>query len=313
MFNFTLRQIEYFRAAAEHGSISAAAEKERVSRSALAAAISDLETALGYQLFTRQKAKGVVLTPFGTQLLELSTDVVESAGRIAQSLRGDQLSGRLGIGCFTSLGPTIVPRLFDYFRTRFPGVTLQVHTGGAEELTAKLRGGEIELAVGYGLQAARDIEADELYSDRLHAILPVSSPLAHAKQVRAKDLIEETLVLLDAHPGPENVRTYFASQGLTVRPKYRFHDYEVVRSLVARGIGYSLVIQRPVSELSYEGFGVAARPLDPAPFTTPVSCAWLLGRALTPAARAARAALRALAQPPNELGLYDEDEALLRA
>lgn len=308
MLNFTLRQIEYFRAVALQGSISAAAEKERISRSALAAAISDLEAALGCQLFTRQKAKGVALTPFGAQLLEMSGEVIERAGRIVTSLRGCELTGRLGIGCFTSLGPTVVPGLFDFFRARHPGVTLQLHTGHADELVELLRTGEIELAVGYGLSYSSGIDTEELYMDRMHVILPEGHRLASKPKVRAADLREETLVLLDASPSPENVRSYFAGQGFLPRPAYRFQDYEVVRSLVARGIGYSIVIQRPVSEFSYEGLGVIARPLDPTPFPTPVSCAWLAGRTLTPLARGARAALRLLAKPPNDSPLYPEEE-----
>lgn len=302
MLNFTLRQIEYFRAAAEHGSISAAAEKERVSRSALAAAVSDLETALGYRLFTRQKAKGVALTPYGTQLFELSTEMMESAGRIATSLSGTQLTGRLGIGCVTSLGPTIMPTLFDAFRSRFPGVRLDVRTGRAEELGGLLRAGEIELAVGYGIQPDGDIDTEELSQDTMHVILAADSPLATEERVRPEQLRAEPLILLDASPGPENVRVYFAAHGIAPRPAFRFQDFEVVRSLVARGIGYSLVIQRPVSDLSYEGLPVVARPLDPAPYPTPVSCAWLRGRALTPSARAARAALRSLVRPARTPG-----------
>jgi DNA-binding transcriptional LysR family regulator len=308
MLNFTLRQIEYFRAVALQGSISAAAEKERVSRSALAAAISDLEASLGCQLFTRQKAKGASLTPFGSQVFEMSGEVLESAGRIATSLQGGELSGRLGIGCFMSLGPTVVPALFDYFRTRHPSVTLQLHTGREEELVALLKEGEIELAVGYGLSYVSGIQTEELYMDCMHVILPEGHRLASGSRVRAADLIGETLVLLDASPSPENVRSYFATQGFLPKPAYRFQDYEVVRSLVARGIGYSIIIQRPVSELSYEGLRVVSRPLDPKPFPTPVSCAWLSGRELTPSALAARSALRVLTKPSNDLPLYTNGE-----
>lgn len=308
MLNFTLRQIEYFRAVALQGSISAAAKKERTSRSALAAAISDLETSLGCQLFIRQKAKGVSLTPFGAQLLEMSGEVLESASKIATSLQGGELSGRLGIGCFTSLGPTVVPALFDFFRVRHPAVTLQLHTGREEELIALLGAGEIELAVGYGLSYVAGIETEELYMDRMHVILPEGHDLASRSLVRAADLMSETLVLLDASPSPSNVRSYFAAQGFLPKPKYRFQDYEVVRSLVARGVGYSIIIQRPVSELSYEGHGVVARPLDPRPFPTPVSCAWASGRTLTASARVARSALRVLAKPSNELPLYTDGE-----
>lgn len=301
MIDFTFRQLEYFRTVALQGSVSAAAAKERVSRSALAAAISDLERALGRRLFTRQKAKGMALTSYGTQLLKMSIDVLESAGRISASLQGDEPSGRLGIGCPASLGPTIMPALFDHFRVKHPGVTLMPHPGAADELVALLRAGEIELAVLYGLRDEPDIEAVELYTDHMHVILPADHRLANRPRVRAAELVNETLVQLDAPPGPENVRNYFAAQGFLPRAQYRFQDYEVVRSLVARGVGYSIVIERQASGLSYEGLGVVARPLDPVPSATPVSCVWLSEHDLTPSAREARTALLGLAKPLREL------------
>lgn len=310
MLNFTLRQLEYFRAAATEGSISAAAAKERVSRSALAAAISDLESVLGRRVFHRQKAKGVVLTPFGVQLYEMGQDVLESASRIAASLSGDELVGRLSIGCFTSLGPTIIPTLFDHFRTRHPGVTLDLHTGGAGELDAMLRGGEIELAVGYSLRPSSELELEELFTDHMHVILPGSHHLAQRSVVRAADLLKEAFILLDAAPAPDNVQRYFATQGMQLRPTYRIHEFEVVRSLVARGVGYSIVIQRPASDQSYEGLDLVARPLYPRPGPTPVVCAWRTGHSLTPPARAARVALRTLAQPPHQHALYGAQDSV---
>lgn len=304
MLNFTLRQIEYFRAAAIRGSISAAAEQERVSRSALASAVSDLERALGRQLFTRHKAKGVALTPHGVQLFEISGEVIESAGRITTALRGGELSGRLAIGCFVSLGPTVVPALFDYFRTNHPGVRLEPHAAAAGKLISLLRSGEIELAVGYQLHDTEGIQSEELYADRIHVILPEGHRLAQHPTVHAADLMDETLVLLDATPSPDNVHNYFASHGFVSKPKYRFQDYEIVRSLVARGVGYSIVIQRPASDVSYEGFGLVARELSPRPVPTPVSCSWLAGRSLTPSAVVAREALRGIARPVGIPPLY---------
>lgn len=293
--DFTLRQLEYFRAVALQGSVSAAATSERVSRSALAAAIADLEGSLRRKLFVRQKAKGMALTPYGRQLLVLSMDVLESAGRIAASAHGEEPSGRLGIGVPGSLAPTVLPAVFDHFRTEYPDVTLVPRIASTPELESLLRFGEIELAVFYGLSDQPDLEAQRLFDERLHVILPAAHPLAVSPRVRAMDLRPESFVQLEASPSLESVRAYFATQGFLPRARFRIPDYEVVRSLVGRGAGYSLVLQHQASALSYEGRGVVARPLDPAPAPVPVSCVWLAEHDLTPAAREARAVLCALA------------------
>ncbi|WP_307823415.1 LysR substrate-binding domain-containing protein [Microbacterium sp. KRD172] len=233
-------------------------------------------------------------------LLEMSNELIESASRIEATLRGDELSGRLGIGCFASLGPTLIPSLFAHFRDNYPEVKLRLRTGAHDELEALLESGEIELAIGYGLHATDTLDTEDLYEDRMHVILPHGHRLAAQEVVRPEQLMRETLILLDTPPSSENVRLYFAAHGLVSKPRFRFQDFEVVRSLVARGIGYSVVVQHPASDVSYEGLGIVARPLDPTPAPVPVSCAWVDGRALTPPALEARRALRVLA-PPSKL------------
>src|SRR5258708_990320 len=54
----TLRQMEYFVAVAEHGSIVAAAAELPVSESAVSVAISELENIVGVRLLHRVRARG---------------------------------------------------------------------------------------------------------------------------------------------------------------------------------------------------------------------------------------------------------------
>lgn len=304
--NFTLRQLEYFQAIASHSSISAAAEHHNISRSALSAAVSDLEATLGVSLFVRKRASGVVLTPIGIQLRDISRDVLESAARIERVLRGGELSGSLGVGCITALGPTVAPPLLDYFRDNHPQVTLRLRTGEAEELVKLLHSGEIELVVGYGLDHRESLESETLFEDRIHIILPENHRLAKVDVVDATELRAEPMVLLDTPQSADSVGQYFSTLGFRPTVHYRFSNFEVVRSLVARGVGYSLVIQHPVSNLSYEGLGIVARPLTPTPPPVPVSVVWSEGRALTSLAEEARQALRHVARPSVSESLYGD-------
>ncbi|GAA3677367.1 LysR substrate-binding domain-containing protein [Arthrobacter ginkgonis] len=306
MPKFTFRQLEYFRAIAMNGSISAASDQERISRSALAAALDELERSLGCQLFIRQKSHGMVLTAAGEQVLGMAHELLQGAQNLETSVRGGELSGTLAIGCFTSLGPTLIPRLFDHFTTHHPGVTLRVHTEPLDRLVELLRSGEIEVAVSYSLDFDPTLETEPLYTARLHAILPANHPLAAQEVVEAADLAYEPLILLDTPPSPEFVRNYFSAQGITPNLQHRFKNFEVIRSLVARGVGYSLVIQRPAVDRSYEGLELVARPLSPEPAAEVVSCAWPANRRLSANARAALEALREVARPVHTPELYGD-------
>lgn len=62
---FTFRQLEYFVATGESGSIRLASERIHVSQPSISTAISQLEREFGLTLFVRQHAQGLSLTPAG--------------------------------------------------------------------------------------------------------------------------------------------------------------------------------------------------------------------------------------------------------
>lgn len=307
MSAFTLRQLEYFRSIARYGSISGAAENERISRSAIGAALDDLERSLKVQLFHRHKSLGMVLTPAGERLLDIAHDVMQKADQLEMAAQGKELSGDLSIGFFSSLGPTLVPWLHGYFGKNHPGVNLRVYTEPLDRLRELLNAGEIELAVSYSLDFDQHLESMALYRTRMHAILPRNHPLAANRTVQAKDLAAEPLILLDVPPSPSFVRNYFTSQELEPRLAYRYKNFEVIRSLVARGIGYSLFIQRPAIDRSYEGLEIAVRAVDPAPPQESVYCAWLANRRVSVIAKEAVTALRSGKLPVAGEDIYAAD------
>ena len=59
---YTPRQLEYFVAVAECGSVTGAAARVHLSQSAMSTALADLERALDVQLLLRHHARGVTLT-----------------------------------------------------------------------------------------------------------------------------------------------------------------------------------------------------------------------------------------------------------
>ena len=66
---YTLRQLEYFVAVGETGSIAAASHRSNVSSPSISAGISQLEKELGLKLFVRNHAQGLTPTPAGLKML----------------------------------------------------------------------------------------------------------------------------------------------------------------------------------------------------------------------------------------------------
>lgn len=291
MANFTLQQLRYFCAVARTGSISAAAKAELVSRSTVAAAVDELELSLQMRLFSRHKASGTTLTDSGHQVLERALVMLDLATDLGDSTTGTTLSGHLSVGSYPSLAPRVLPTLVEHFTREHPGVELLVHSASEADLVTSCGSGEYDLIISYDLARHRSLRTTTLYETTLHVILAADHPLAAAPVVAAADLQGLPLILADMNRGAAMAQTgvnalrYLAAAGIEPEVFQRTDNFELIRSLVARGLGYSIVVQRPEADVSYEGRGLTARPLNPAPPIHQAMVAWSAGRPLSRLAR----------------------------
>lgn len=282
----TLRQLEHFRAVAQTGSISGAATQLRVSRTSITEALDTLERITGTVLCRRSKAEGVVLTASGQEFLTRAETVLDQAQDLEMPDGDRHLGGTLAIGCFRSLAPTTLPRLWADFAALHPGVTVSLTTGARSELVEQLAHGVLDVILAYNLHALPGLGTARLYDTTLYALLPAEHRFAQQGLAPIAELAREPLLLMDVSPSTEDILSYFTHHGLTPTVRMTSPDFELVRSLVARGLGYSLFIQRPRQDLSYEGLPVACVPLDPTPHLERASIAWSDRRRLTAPARA---------------------------
>lgn len=284
--DFTLRQLRYFCAIAQAGSISAAAEASNASRSALASALDELEKSLGSVLCIRTKATGVTLTAQGLDVLARAQDILDATERLEALRIEGEPCGSLAVGCFPSLAPTIVPRLWQEVAARHPGLSFSVVTDGRPGLLERLVRGEVELIITYDLHRFPELGVLPLYDADLHAIVSADHELASHDRLDAHDLSRTPLFVMDVAPGAEETLDWFAVQGVTPRVALRTPHFELIRSLVARGLGHSLFLQRPRIPVSYEGLPIVAVPLDPPAPVHRAEIAWLASRRLSPRALA---------------------------
>ena len=109
---FTLRQIEYFIAAAESGSVALAAQRANISAPSVSTAIAHLEQEFGVQLFVRHHAQGLSLTSAGRGLLrEARQGLRQMEGLYAAATADGQLRGTLNVGCLVTVAPMVLPAL----------------------------------------------------------------------------------------------------------------------------------------------------------------------------------------------------------
>lgn len=239
---YTLKQLRYFLAAAETGSVTRASEMMNVSQPSISTAISQLEDTFGIQLFIRHHAQGVSLTPAGKRfVLEANRFMSEADGfeTYAKDL-GKTIVGNLDVGCISTVAPIAMPSLMRVFYQKYPSVVVKCKGENQEQLLTGLLEGRYEFALTYDMQIGMEYLFEPLVDLKPYAILPVDHPLAENKTVSLVELASFPMVLLDLPLSREYFSSLFLSVGAEPLITYRVDSLEMVRSMVGNSFGYSL-------------------------------------------------------------------------
>lgn len=287
---YTLRQLAYLVAVAEHGSVTAAANALYTSQPGVSNAIAQLEETFGLQFFVRHHARGVSLTPAGQSfiaaarnLLHHADDLQQQAQEISQSLRG-----AITLGCFTTMAPILLPGLLSALRTAYPELEVNLLEGDTQQLQAALLGGQIELALLYDLGLPDTLHKLPLSGARPYVLVAADHPLAARGSVSLAELADEPLVLLDRPHSREYFLGLFRQLGLEPRVRHRTINFELVRGLVAAHFGYALLNLQPKVDVSYDGGKLAYLEIADDVPRLPIVLAWPQELKLTRKAEALR-------------------------
>jgi DNA-binding transcriptional LysR family regulator len=245
-----VRRMRVLREVALRGSISEAADALHFSASAVSQQLRVLEEEAGVPLVVRAP-RALDLTPAGRALVEHTEVIIErlllaeSEARAIAELRG----GRLRMATFRSAGETLVAEAVTYFRNRYPDVALSLVEGEPEDYLANLKSVTLDLALSFEYDHVRPpgdetLERVELLTEPMLIALPESHRLAGAAQVRLGDLAEDTWIASTARSSV-HAFTHRVCEAAGFAPRLRFStdDYHVAQSLVARGLGVTLVPQ----------------------------------------------------------------------
>ncbi|KEJ89227.1 LysR family transcriptional regulator [Sulfitobacter donghicola] len=261
---FTIRQLEYFVAVGEQGSIAQASAMVNVSSPSISAAITQLEAEFGLPLFVRKHAHGLSLTQAGAQFLAQARKVLaeaEGLNRLAGTISGN-VQGPLTVGCLLTFVQVLLPAIRRKFQEANPEVQVSQIECDQVTLIKKLQRAEIDVALTYDLEVPADLEFIPVRSLPLYAVVSAYHPLADRKSVSVETLADHPMVLLDLPISS----TYFLSifEKASLRPNIveRTRDMAVMRSLVANGFGFSVANIRPHSDLSPDGRELRFIPLE---------------------------------------------------
>lgn len=261
---FTLRQLEYFIAVGDAGSIALAAEKMNVSAPSMSSAIAQLEAGFGVQLFTRRHAQGSVLTPTGTRFHAQAREILAEAGKLNDmaNVYSGSVRGPLRVGCLKTFVQLMVPQLRRGFEDKFANVEFTQIDLDQAQIFEALGSARIDVALTYDLSLHSDIDFQPLRALPPFVMVATDHPLAGRREVTAADLIDHNMVLLDMPHSSDYFLSLFRALGQRPRISERTSEIAVQRGLVANGFGFGISNMRTVSELAMDGMPLKFIPLQ---------------------------------------------------
>lgn len=251
----TLAQLRTFVTIAEQKHFGTAANKLGISQPSLSQALVALEQGLGVQLIERSTRK-VIVTPTGEQLLPYAKAALDAADTFVAHSRGAEgtLCGPLTVGVIPTLAPYLLPHLLPLVAEEFPEARPQIVEEQTDSLLAKLREGQLDVAILALPSNTPGIEEIELFTEPFIAVLPNSHPLAGRRELTLGELGNMELLLLnDGHCLRDQIidlcKLASVHQSLASLSVTRAASLTTVVQLVIAGLGATLL---PMSAVEAE-------------------------------------------------------------
>lgn len=241
----TLQQLQYFLAAIEHGTFSAAADALYMAQPSLSEQIRRLEAELGVALFVRA-GRRLALTEAGRALRPEAERTLEAAAHAAESVAGvrELRAGTATFGTFGDAPTWLIGNVVATFRRRHPDVRLRVVGSNSAEVADEVREGRIEAGLivlpidDSGLDVRPAMEDEIVYVS--------AEPSRVAGPVRVERLADVPLILYDARWGWEDpTRRALLERaqraGVRLEPAIEVEEAVNALDLAARGLGDTVI------------------------------------------------------------------------
>ena len=233
MTMLNLYHLQYFYDSTRLGGMTAAAEKNRVGRSAVSQGIRALETSLGVTLLVHQKNL-FKLTPEGRVLRSKCEALFSSVKALKDELSFEEkeLSGPIHVGASHSVCVSLLPRIMARFAVLHPKVEIHLQVGNATRMEELLRMQKIDLAI-----AVKSSGAD------LSAYTEI--PLRKGKYILVKsDRFKAAPLYLLGDQGPEVTafkKTLPAPIQGNGKKVMSIQSWEVIAAMTRQGLGVGLI------------------------------------------------------------------------
>jgi len=270
---FSLRQLRYFTALADHGHFGRAAEACAISQPALSVQIRELEAALGQVLFERG-ARQVRLTRFGEDFANRVREILRSVDELSEMARvaGTGLSGSLRLGVIPTIAPYLLPRVVGGLTKAYPDLDLHVRESITPRLLEELGDGRLDAAIVALPVSEPSLREVPLFDESLLLVRPEGE--RDAPVPRPEALQEMRLLLLEeGHCFRDQALSFCHLAQAREREGLDGSSLSTLVQMVGAGLGVTLIPEMAVPVETRSANVSLARFDDPQPGRT-VGMVW---------------------------------------
>ncbi|WP_295732616.1 LysR family transcriptional regulator [uncultured Bartonella sp.] len=240
-----IKQIRYFQAIAQYGSISEAARHLFIVQPALSRQIKELERQLGARLFIRRQ-KGIELTKAGEQLLQDSSTILQALNLAITNVKrasGIKETLHIGIAPTYTWNPIVVGIIRDFCKC-YPDINLSLEPTLAVGQSERLTNGTLDAGfMAWRLKA--DTTKAGIFLDKCRLLIASNFENSIFKNNKElKSLEREKCLFFPREMSPEFYDFLFAE---CRKANFRPHivtcatDFNACLGMVLSGLGYTFI------------------------------------------------------------------------
>jgi DNA-binding transcriptional LysR family regulator len=264
MRSLNLDQLRALVEVVAHGNFTAAAKELNLSQPAVTHQIQELERRLNVTLVERL-GKRAYLTEAGEKLIEHARSLLDEDSRTRSDMRrfADGWLGRVRIGTSMTVLIYLLPSLLRKLKTDHPQLEISLKAGMSAATLEMLRTNALDLGLCALPVEDPAFEVTPLFKDELVAILP-SGMKRIPNKVTPAFLAQNPLILVSVNSAMRRMVTgWLGATGTLPKPLMEFDNVEAIKSVVAVGLGASIVPSLCLGAGHVYNSNMIVRPLSP--------------------------------------------------
>lgn len=229
-----------------HGSFRAAAEAESLTPAAISLQMRNLEISWNLELFDRS-LKAPKLTSTGLALVDGAQSVVSAYDNLADKVRpGDEISGDLILGAVPTALTGLVPLALSQLEMAHPSIRVRIIPGLTNQLLLQIDRGQIHAAIISKPEVLfNSLNFSQLASEKMVLLAANSTEgLTPAGLLQSQPFIRFNR---DAVVG-RLIEAWLQNNDIVVNDAMELEGLDAISSMVAAGLGISIIPQRCISE-----------------------------------------------------------------